>query len=280
MRTYAGRVIADWYPTLLRDCLRDGELLAPRGKPNRELRPVMIETQEWGQLHGARVNYRLATAEGLAYLAGWDDVAWLARFQPSITQFSDDGLTFYGSYGKRLFGQIEWAIDRLEADRASRQVVMSIWEQGDLIASSKDLPCNTELHLKIRHGRLSMLVVRRSADLVWGVPYDHHAWWVLLSSMAACLRVGAGPLYEVLDSAHVYTEAANFYDTGRVEKALQAVNGPVTCGWVPSGDIYSIQTLCMAIRAAVEDASVISVRGADICQLHHVAAYLRNKGSK
>lgn len=222
MLTFEGTEIADVYPRMIKAAL-DQPIVRPRGKPCREFTtPVSCTTWTWGGLANAGVNYRFATAEALAYLAGWDDVGWVARFNNRIAEFSDDGESFYGHYGRRLYGQLDAAYNKLFKDSDSRQVVLQIWQANDLIAKSKDLPCNTEVHLKIRNGALRMLVMRRSSDLIWGVPNDHHAFWFLLNAMSTALDVPAGPLIEVADSLHLYEPEAGFYDYERVQKAMKA----------------------------------------------------------
>src|SRR6185437_6210665 len=41
-------------------------------------------------------------AETMWVLAGRDDVAWLARYLPRASDYSDDGYTWHGAYGPRL----------------------------------------------------------------------------------------------------------------------------------------------------------------------------------
>jgi len=261
------RTISDWYTHLVGVCL-GGEPVSPRGKPNKEVRPVMIVTEEWSCLKPG-ISYKFALAEAMAVVCGWDDVAWLARFNPRISQFSDNGETFYGSYGVRLafadhslatkyqMDQLEDGLLRLKKDIESRQVVMNIWTPYDLRAVSKDLPCNTQLLVKVRDNRLFLSVVRRSSDIIWGVPYDHHVFWALLYTLANDLGVQPGHLTEYIDSLHVYEEAANFYDSGRVQKALRSTNKLMPHPW-PNADLKTTRALLSDVRAVVQGDDILT----------------------
>lgn len=101
-----------------------------------------------------------------------------------------------------------------------------------------------------------MLVVRRSSDLIWGVPNDHHAFWALLTCLATALNVDAGPLVELADSLHLYLPEAGFYDQERVEQACQATSSKVTPLWLPlvDGDPIALQRMSAdVVRRYVED---------------------------
>lgn len=115
--------------------------------------------------------------ESLYFLAGRDDVAYLAQFAKRFNQFSDDGVTLHGSYGRRWlswfnFDQLEWAILRLRADPDDRRVVITMWDPSSDIEMAdlrgKDVPCNTSIFLRIDNGYLNMQVNCRSNDLFWG----------------------------------------------------------------------------------------------------------------
>lgn len=226
----------------------------PRGKSNLELRPVVLRTERWGALAKAGVSYKFACAEAMAVVCGWNDVAWLKRFNPRIAEFSDDGKTFHGSYGIRMNYQMNHALERLKMDKDSRQAVVNIWLGADSWTTSKDLPCNTQVYLKIRNNALDLTVMRRSADIVWGVPYDHHVFFALLHVLAAELNVNPGYLTEFIDSFHVYDDGAGFYDKDRIEKALHAEHMVVPHWWDFKGKTWSqARDLLHLVRRCLEE---------------------------
>ena len=148
--------------------------------------------------------------EALWILAGRDDVAWPSQFCAQLKAYSDNGVTFNGAYGFRLRNQggdqLKRVIEVLRGDPESRRAVLQIWDAGiDMGRDSKDIPCNTQLYLKVRDGALRMTVCNRSNDIVWGL-YGANAvqWSILQEYLAAQLGVAMGPLTTVSDSFHIY----------------------------------------------------------------------------
>lgn len=158
--------------------------------------------------------------EPLWMLAGRNDVAFLERFVKRMVEYSDDGTVFHGAYGHRWrhwfgFDQIEEVIKQLKADPDTRRAVITMWApNGDCISadggaggqSAKDLPCNTQIYLKVRNGALRMTVCNRSNDILWGL-YGANAtqFSVLQEYIAGKVGVTVGPLATLSDSWHVYT---------------------------------------------------------------------------
>lgn len=239
MKSFDGRHIAEFYSTVVDEIKTSGVLTIPRYKPCLELRPVTFTTYEWTGFALPGVNYRFAYAEFMALVCGWQDVEWLARFNKNVAQFSDDGVVFYGAYGPRLFRQLVNVLGVLIDDPDSRQAVCSIWEPKDLLADTKDKPCNTQFYLKVRDNALHLTLLRRSADIIWGVPYDNFIWGMLLTHLAQCLNVKTGALVEVIDSLHLYTPHAGYYTAARIEKAV----GPSKPLKSPEFQCTSLQTL-------------------------------------
>ena len=252
MRMISGVTLGEFYGDLVSLVHHHGKMVTPRGKENRELRPVTMTTYRWGALKKASVNYRLACAEAMAYVCGWDDVGWLAYFRPGIAQFSDDGKTFYGAYGARMLDQLGRVIDMLREDPDSRQAVIGIWEARDSGVKSKDLPCNTQLLLKVRDAQLNLMVIRRSSDLVWGVPYDHHCFWALAHTIANCLNIHVNALNEVIDSLHVYSPSAGFYDADRIDEARRGEHCDVPHPWPVFRTLSLYRQHFASVRAQVE----------------------------
>lgn len=156
--------------------------------------------------------------ESMWILKGRNDVAFLHHILPRMTDFSDDGKTFHGAYGYRLrnwwtgdggcIDQIEQAIGILKSSPKSRQVVLGIWNPArDLGATTKDVPCNDTLFLKLRNNQLHLTVANRSNDVVLGC-YGANAvqFSMLLMYMAARLGVGVGSYFQESNSFHVYTD--------------------------------------------------------------------------
>jgi thymidylate synthase len=166
--------------------------------------------------------------ESLWILAGQQDVATIAEFNPRMKDFSDDGVVFHAPYGHRLRNgkvgdQMLTAIKMLQDDRDTRQVVMSIWDPlKDLNVKSKDIPCNTHLYPKIRDGELNLTVCCRSNDAIWGA-YGANAvqFSMIQEFMARSLGVEVGTYTQISDSFHIYTANEAF---ARLKKQPYSAN--------------------------------------------------------
>lgn len=84
--------------------------------------------------------------EAIWMLAGRRDVAFLQMFNSKIGQYSDDGKLFNAAYGYRWrkhfgFDQLESVIQILRKDPKTRQAVIQMWDQDDLVKKTKDKAC-------------------------------------------------------------------------------------------------------------------------------------------
>lgn len=146
--------------------------------------------------------------EALWIMSGRNDVNWLCRFNENMRQYSDDGETFHGAYGKRLGDQLGRVILHLLENPDSRRAVAQIWSRElDLGTRSADLPCNMLLVFAIRDGRLFLTVYNRSNDLVWGMCNANAVQFsVIQEYVAAGLGLPTGEYTQVTNNLHLYTE--------------------------------------------------------------------------
>lgn len=151
--------------------------------------------------------------ESLWIIGGSNRVELPKYFMDSIDRFSDDGKTFHGAYGNRLrnafgYDQLTAAVSILQNKPDSRQVVLSIWDgREDLGATTKDLPCNDLIMLKIRDGKLNMTVCNRSNDAIWGAYGANVVQFSMLQEwLATMIGVGVGHYVQQSDSFHAYTD--------------------------------------------------------------------------
>lgn len=153
--------------------------------------------------------------EALWILAGQNSVWPLKFFVKRIEQYSDDGFTFHGAYGRRLryyspgFDQIKEALDLLTDEPRTRRAVLQIWNPNkDLGTDSKDIPCNDTIFLSVDPAveYLDITVANRSNDMIWGC-YGANAvqFSVLQEYLAAHLGLKVGTYYQVSNNYHVYT---------------------------------------------------------------------------
>lgn len=149
--------------------------------------------------------------EGLWMIAGRDDVEWISRFNASIANYSDDGVTFHGAYGARWrewFGvdQMQICADLLCQNPDDRRVSMAMWDpSSDLGKEGKDFPCNQMVNFRIVDGRLDMYVFNRSNDMIWGA-YGANAvhFSMMQEVMAAWVGVDIGIYEQISTNFHAY----------------------------------------------------------------------------
>ena len=115
--------------------------------------------------------------EAIWMFAGRDDIEFVAKFNSTIGQFSDDGVVLRGAYGYRWrhwFGhdQITWVISLLKHEPTTRRAIINMWDaRRDIeavVAGIRDVPCNTAIYFSVDNGRLDMTVTNRSNDIIWG----------------------------------------------------------------------------------------------------------------
>lgn len=158
-------------------------------------------------------------AETMWVLSGRNDVKWLSHYLPRAEDFSDDGKTWRGAYGKRIRGwdrrdnsedfidQLAWVINLLKTDPGTRRAVVSIFDPVTDQASGKDIPCNDLLDFKIRDGLLHLHVFIRSNDLIWGWSgINQFEWSVLQEIVAGMVGVRVGVLSFSISSLHIYEQ--------------------------------------------------------------------------
>lgn len=202
---------AQMYYEQLFDLVNNGNTVEVRGRKTRELLNVVTEFDApWRHcilIPARRWNPWLAMSEALWLLSGREGIASLLPYNSRIKDFSDDGKILYGAYGRRIYSQIDDVILRLLGDQNDRRAVIQIWDKRDLLAVTKDPPCNTQLMFKIRGGKLHMTVVNRSNDLHWGLyAVNYPEFGILLCYLAERLGVGIGTQTHFSQSLHIYED--------------------------------------------------------------------------
>lgn len=150
-----------------------------------------------------------AFAEFSWFIRGDNSLLPLQKILSSYSQYSDDQKTLNGAYGERLrkyfdFDQIERTIEILEKDSTSRRAVLQLWSPSDLGKDSRDIPCNTEIMLKIIKNKLCITIINRSNDLFKGVPYNVFIFFMLQKYISQRLKCGVGLQSHFTDNLHVY----------------------------------------------------------------------------
>ena len=249
---------AQCYPELVARAWNDGKRRTARGRPHRALFNLLITTHARPNLHPT-CSKKFAIAELMAYVAGWNDVAWLERFNKNIAQFSDDGKTFAGAYGPRMAWSWGRLFELLREDPDTRQAICQIYTPHDLTAISKDKPCNTMFQLQREGPFLNMSLYQRSCDLIWGLPYDHFSFATILILIANELDLLPGHVTRFIANAHVYEPHAEYYGIDRIHKAMALVN--MEMWYPPKLKFFDFRDLAIETRRMIDSAGC--ARGTD-----------------
>lgn len=218
------------YQYQLNYILGHGQDVEVHGRPTKELLDVATIIEEpRRRVHvvpGRRANPFLAMSEALHVLGGRNDVASLLPYNKRILEFSDDGLTLYGAYGKRIHPQMGALLARLNNKPFNdRRAVLSIWQPEDLVQNTKDPPCNDIVAFKLRDSLLYMTIFNRSNDLHWGLyAVNIYQFSILQEYLAARLGVELGTQTHISNSLHIYTEGPGAEITKRM---LAAIDKPL-----------------------------------------------------
>jgi len=202
------------YKQAIKEVLSTGEIVTARGLTFKELRFQHLVLRNPRariiQNQVRKFSQKFMAAEFIWMMRGGEDVNSISFYNKRMGNFSDDGLVLSGAYGPRLrcwhgVDQIANIIRLLKEDNNTRQAVMIILDPArDLVAKTKDVPCNDLLQLIHRNGKLHMSCYVRSNDLNWGFPYDVFHWTLLQEMVAAELGFELGEYNHFIGSMHVY----------------------------------------------------------------------------
>lgn len=182
--------------------------------------------------------------EALWMLAGRNDVKSLSTYTSKMAQYSDDGITFNGAYGKRWYKyvakedknivistQLNEIINHLRKNPTSRRAILQMWDISDdleKVDTSKDVCCNLSVCFSIRTiteskyipvhdvgytknittSYLDMTVFNRSNDLIKGMLGANYVHFTFLQEyIAECLGVKVGKYNQISNNLHVYPDA-------------------------------------------------------------------------
>lgn len=225
-RYFVGATSAEVYREQVSELVHTPDyVVTVRDRPTREILNAVTEIMHpqvrCQMVPGRKLNPWLALSESLWMLAGRHDIAALLPYNKRITEFSDDGVTMYGAYGARMAPQIPAMIRRLQEKPEDRRAVLQIWNSSDLVADTKDPPCNDIVMFKMRQDRLFMLVACRSNDLHWGLhAVNLPQFSILQEYIASRLGVEMGTQTHMSHSLHVYTDKQGQRITDRMMKAI------------------------------------------------------------
>ena len=203
-----------WLKTAgIREMTRNGEVLVAPG-------PVCtVYKQPWERVlfDATRdCNPFFHLFESIWMFSGEQQVRPLLKFNKRMQEFAEPDGRIHGAYGYRWrrsynFDQLKGVIGKLRDESSTRQAVLTMWHPEDLLVNTKDRPCNTHCYFMLRRNMLTMTVLCRSNDMVWGA-YGANAvhFSMLHEFIANAVGIPMGAMYQFSNNFHIYTNVPNY----------------------------------------------------------------------
>lgn len=174
---------------------------------------IDLEKDGFPLLQLRKIPIKIFVAEQIWFISGVrkpDD--FLRNFTKIWDDFTNPGDVVTVAYGyrwRRHFGrdQLGKLITLLEKDPSSRHGVVVTWDpsaDGLGGVSKSNVPCPYTFTVNIIGGRLNLLNVVRSNDMILGFPHDVPGFAMLQMILAQRLGVKPGIYTHVISNAHIY----------------------------------------------------------------------------
>jgi thymidylate synthase len=206
------------YEDLLRRVMAEGTAKADRtGTGTRSLFAQQLRfplDRGFPLITTKRVHFRSVAYELLWFLRGDSNVGWLR----------DHGVTIWDEWAREdgdlgpVYGvqwrswptpdgghvdQISQVLETLRTDPASRRMIVSAWNVGDIPRMALP-PCHAMFQFYVSDGRLSCHLYQRSADLFLGVPFNIASYSLLTHMVAQQTGLDVGDFIWTGGDCHIY----------------------------------------------------------------------------
>jgi thymidylate synthase len=101
--------------------------------------------------------------------------------------------------------QLQFIIDELKENPMSRRLFMSSWNPNQLSQMCLP-PCHISYQFYVENGRLSCMMVQRSADVFLGLPFNIASVALLVHFIANIVGLEPGKIFISIGDAHIYEE--------------------------------------------------------------------------
>lgn len=174
---------------------------------------IDIEKQGFPLLAVRKIPTKIFIAEQVWFVSGArkpeDFLRDFTRIWDDFTNPGDVVTVAYGYRWRRHFGrdQLGMLVDLLEKDPSSRHGVVVTWDpSGDGLGgvSKGNVPCPYSFTVNIIGGKLNLMNVVRSNDMILGFPHDVAGFALLQCMLAQRLGVKPGTYTHTIANAHVY----------------------------------------------------------------------------
>lgn len=174
---------------------------------------IDIEKEGFPLLSVRKIPVKLFIAEQVWFASGArKPEIFLRNFTKIWDDFTNPGDVVTVAYGyrwRRHFGrdQLGLLVSLLQKDPSSRHGVVVTWDpsnDGLGGVSKSNVPCPYTFTVNIIGGRLNMVNVVRSNDMILGFPHDVAGFALLQTMLAQKLGVKPGVYTHTISNAHIY----------------------------------------------------------------------------
>lgn len=151
-------------------------------------------------------NKKYADREWEWYLSGDPSGEEISKFAPIWKNHMDENGNVRSNYGWQWNrgSQLDRIIDKLHADKNTRQALLSIYDGKEIGTYSNDTPCTSSIHFQVVNNKLCMTVNMRSNDLWFGFCNDQYCFSKLQEMVSNELSLEVGWYYHFSSNIHLY----------------------------------------------------------------------------
>lgn len=171
-----------------------------------------------------RAGFPLLTTKRVHLKSIIHELLWFLRGETNTAALHENGVTIWdewaapdGSLG-RVYGaqwrdwqapggkrvdQVAEVIARIKADPASRRLIVSAWNPGELDQMAL-APCHALFQFFVADGTLSCQLYQRSADVFLGVPFNIASYALLTMMVAQVCDLRPGEFIHTFGDLHLY----------------------------------------------------------------------------
>jgi len=161
-----------------------------------------------------KIHLKSVIYELLWFLRGESNISFLHEHDVGIwDEWADEAGELGPIYGVQwrkwrtsdgaVIDQISQVIDKIKQDPASRRMIVSAWNVGEIPKMALP-PCHLMFQFYVVDGRLSCQFYQRSADVFLGVPFNIASYALLTMMVAQVCGLTPGELIQVMGDTHLY----------------------------------------------------------------------------
>ena len=151
-------------------------------------------------------NKNYADYEWNWYLSANPNAEEISKKAPIWKKHMDENGNVMSNYGWQWVrkSQLDRVIDKLAANKNTRQAVITIYDGKEIELYQHDTPCTLDISFTIENDKLCMTVLMRSNDLWFGFCNDQYCFSMLQKHVAEILEIEIGWYYHFAIDLHLY----------------------------------------------------------------------------